>query len=154
MSNFSQWRRNRLTHPDKHVVVCEDDIMQQARIANHLADLFGGQGRVQVSFVPGGLLAWWIIQNCTGQAGSVDLVILDHDMPLGNGSELIAALDEYDLRPQVLTFSGIAENNQRMWAIGEDATKQKGGANRVWLADKESVIGGAWDSNIKQILGL
>ncbi len=50
----------------------------------------------------------------------VDLVLLDHDMPNGNGHNLIhwmASTGRQNV--PVLTFSGIHENNVRMMAFGQ-----------------------------------
>ncbi len=83
-ASFPDWPWNRRTHPDRHVVVCEDYLDQQVRIASRFRDTHDPQGRVQFSFVPGGLPAAAIMF-----VQRVDLVVLDHDMPNGNGRDLI-----------------------------------------------------------------
>lgn len=130
---------NRAVFPTKHVLVCEDDLDNQKRIAKHLADLFrpyGGQ--VQVSFVPGGLQAAAVMSEV-----GVDLVILDHDMPFGSGSELLNWMKSQGHQPPVITFSGIPYNNSFM--VGRGAQHN---------FDKEQVIEGRANSLIRELLKL
>lgn len=128
---------NRLEMPVKHVIVCEDDITHQALIADHLAKLFGRQGKVQISFVPGGLMAFPIIQSM-----HVDLIILDHDMPHGNGSELLAALFERKKDIPIVTFSDEQENNKNLQEIYPSA----------YLFNKTDVLNGLADEIIMRLL--
>jgi CheY-like chemotaxis protein len=127
-----------MTYPQKHVLVCEDDLTQQKRIAEHFSSVFDTQGIVQFSFVPGAVAAASIISSC-----KIDLVILDHDMPEGNGADLIAWMKENKKDIPIITFSGIAQNNANMMAAGA-----------THLAGKEEVIRGQVDDLIKTILGL
>ncbi len=130
---------NRKTFPTKHVVVCEDDLDVQWVIARRPGQLFGGQGLVQVSFVPGAVQASGVISKA-----GVELVLLDHDMPFGNGIDFLAWLKDYGLgHMPIITFSGIQANNEALMAAG--ATHH---------FDKSQVLSGAADRLIMQILKL
>jgi CheY-like chemotaxis protein len=129
---------NRLTYPQKHVLICEDDLVQQKRILEHFANIFEPQGTVQFSVVPGALMAAGIITSV-----SVDLIILDHDMPQGNGKDLIEWLKKNNNTTPIITFSGIPYNNTNMISYGAHH-----------LFGKEEVIGGKADDLIKKILQL
>ncbi len=109
---FRHW--NRRTYPTKHVVVCEDDLSNQAAIMAKLSTMFDREGHVQVSLVCGGLGAAGIMAW-----SKVDLVILDHDMPEGNGADLLDWMKKQGRSEvPVITFSGIPENNVRMSGLG------------------------------------
>ncbi len=129
---------NRKAFPIKHVVVCEDDLDMQAAIAAKFCRLFEPQGQVQVSFVPGAVQAAGLIEK----AGA-ELIILDHDMPFGNGLDLMAWLRHtgYIKTIPVITFSGIKSNNDALMAAGAHHAFQK-----------SEVICGDADALIKQIL--
>jgi CheY-like chemotaxis protein len=131
---------NRRTFPIKHVVVCEDDLDMQAAIAAKFCRLFDPQGTVQVSFVPGAVQAAALIEK----AGA-ELILLDHDMPFGNGIDLMEWLKEIGFinAIPVITFSGIMENNDALMAAGASYRFQK-----------SQVISGEADDVIKKILNL
>lgn len=141
--HFTTIHWNRWLFPTKHVLVCEDDIAQQARIAAKLSNLFSPQGKVQVSFVPGAMAAAGVILARPGLVP--DLILLDHDMPYGTGPELVRWLrglvEPYSKIP-IITFSGIPENNDRLMAAGADHKFRK-----------DDVIDGAADEIIWKILG-
>jgi len=44
----------------------------------------------------------------------VDAIILDHDMPYGNGSDLITWMHSNSKMIQIYTSSGIPQNNEHM----------------------------------------
>jgi CheY-like chemotaxis protein len=102
-------RRN---YPTKQIVVCEDDLLNQVAIAKLLSEMYDAQGDVQFSFVPGALQAAAIIQS----SQDVRLIILDHDMPHGSGTDLIRWMTKNAPGIPVITFSGIDENNDAMVA--------------------------------------
>jgi CheY-like chemotaxis protein len=136
---------NRLVHPDRHVVVCEDDLGHQTRMAAHLNNVFEPQGRVQFSFVLGALAAAAIMCSLP-----VDLVILDHDMPNGNGQTLIhwmASTGRQNV--PVVTFSGLAHNNDHMMSFGRDS-----GMTSMHMFCKNDVVDGHADEVIRTLLGL
>lgn len=135
---FPRWDWNRATPPDRHVLVAEDHIGQQVRASSKLRDMFGGDGRMQVSLVPGAVYAAAIIM-----AKAPDLVILDHDMPDGNGQALLNwMVSSGHVQIPVITFSGIAENNRRM-------TVASSSLFRVFHTfTKEEVLTGAADAAI------
>ena len=121
--------------PDKHVLVVEDDLLQQARFAKYLLSLFGHQSNVRVSIVPSAVDAHVIIFS---ERKDVDLVILDHDLQLGNGGELVQNMRASGIHTPVITASGITSNNDRMMSLGADYyyTKDEvinGSAQRVIL---------------------
>jgi CheY-like chemotaxis protein len=129
---------NRVTYPQKHILICEDDLMQQKRIVEHLSTILDPQGKVQISIVPGALMAAAIINSIT-----VDLIILDHDLPQGNGTDFLNWMKKYNVSIPVITFSGIPQNNDNMIALGA-----------THLFQKEEVINGKADQLIKRILQL
>lgn len=135
---FQARSQNRQEFPDKHILICEDDLDNQIVIAIHLRRSFSPQGRVQFSFVSGSMAAAGIISWC-----SVDLVILDFDMPQGNGADLMRWLQNTSKRIPVITFSEIEENNDLLSSLG--ATNK---------FSKQEVLQGKADSVIKILLGL
>lgn len=144
-TSFPDWAWNRLVHPDRHVVVCEDYLNQQVRIATRFQDTYDPQGRVQFSFVPGALSAAAIMH-----VQKVDLILLDHDMPNGNGHNLIhwmASTGRQNI--PVLTFSGIHENNVRMMDFAH-----RSGMKSMHMFGKNDVIDGHADEVIRTLLGL
>lgn len=135
---FTRKLVNRLNMPTKTVLVCEDDLQQQARIAVALLNLFGHQSDVQVVFVPGGEYAAAVVEWVQEK---VAVILLDHDMPYGDGVELLEQLKEWGVLDQikVITFSGIPQNNKRLMQHGahHEYTKDQvinGEANREILA--------------------
>ena len=106
---------NRLQFPSKHIVVCEDDIDNQVKMVQSLRKFFPPQGDVQIDFVCSAMGAAAIVSNM-----KVNLIILDHDMPYGSGSELIRFLKETGKTIPVITASGIPENNTNMKKLGDD----------------------------------
>jgi CheY-like chemotaxis protein len=110
---FQFRHHNRQKYPQKHILICEDDLTQQKRILEHFLSIFEPQGEVQFSVVPGALMAAAIISSV-----KADLIILDHDMPQGNGSDLLAWLTQQNNTTPVITFSGIPQNNTHMGNLG------------------------------------
>lgn len=133
---------NRKTFPTQHVIVCEDDLNVQAQIAAKFAQMFEPQGCVQVSFVPGAVQAAAVILK-----SGMELILLDHDMPFGNGIDLLAWLKSSGFPPgprfPVITFSGIEANNDALMAAG--ATHR---------FNKSSVLEGAADEAILKAVNL
>lgn len=141
---FPDWDWNRMTFPDRHVLVCEDNLGQQARAAGLFLRLFGDQGRVQVSFVPGGLQAAAVLS-----VSKVDLLLLDHDMPNGNGRALLDWMVDHSFsQVPVITFSGIDENNRRMTAASGHRFSS------FFTKNKEEVLTGAADDVLRHVLGI
>ena len=136
--SFESRHWNRRQMPTKHVLVCEDDLANQALIASHFASVFDVQGEVEFSFVPGGMHAAGIIGW-----RKVDLVILDHDMPYGNGADLVKWMRANGHQQPILTFSGIAQNNDILMNLG---------ANHHF--GKNDVLDGKADALIKKLLGM
>ena len=135
---FQDRNWNRQKFPTKHVLVCEDDTSCQSRIAKHLSDILEHQGVVQFSFVPGGRAAAGVILMTP-----IDLILLDHDMPNGNGSDLLKWMQEHRYGMPVVTFSGLPANNTAMMELGA-----------AYSFLKQEVIDGHADDLIKQLLGL
>lgn len=109
MAEFKVRWHNRLKFPTKHILVVEDDIDNQVNFAKWARRHFEPQGLVQFDFVCSGVVAGMIITNM-----HPNLVILDHDLPIGNGSDLIEWLAETGQKIPIITASGIPENNQHM----------------------------------------
>jgi len=135
---------NRQTMPTKHVLVCEDNLGHQQAIAQHLASLWPSEGNVQVSYVPGALMGATILW-----AVEVDLILLDHDMPHGSGSDFLTWLGTHFSKlgrpvPDIITFSGIPENNTHMKSLHPQAH----------LYSKSDVLLGKADALMNQILGM
>jgi len=135
---FTRKLVNRLRMPIRHVLVCEDVLRNQAEIASHFEDLFAHEGEVQVSFVCGAEAAAAILSSMP-----VDLILLDHDMPFGDGPELLKWMGTRGVSAPVITFSGIPENNDRLVRCGAKHRFEKG-----------DVIRGRADDLIKALLGL
>lgn len=106
--------------------------------------MFGGDGRLQVSLVPGGLYAAAIIM-----AKAPDLLILDHDMPDGNGQALLNwMISSGKVHIPVITFSGIPENNRRMTAASGPLFRS------FHTFTKEEVLTGVADAAIYSSLNI
>ena len=136
--NFKFRHINRMLYPTKHILVCEDNLDNQSAIAKHFAHLFGAEHFVQCSFVSGSLAASSILSYC-----QVDLILLDHDMPHGNGTDLLSWMKNNNCKVPVITFSGIPYNNISM---------MQNGANHLF--GKGDIIVGEADELIKKILEL
>lgn len=124
--------------PVRHVLVCEDDLDNQGRAVDHFRRTFEPQGEVVFSVVSGGAAAAGVIEF-----SDVHLVILDHDMPFGNGADLLRWMRSSGKAIPVVTFSGIPENNQRMVELGA-----------AHCFTKHSVLSGEADALIREILGV
>lgn len=135
--SFDFRHHNRKTMPKKHLLVCEDILDVQARLARHLCDVLEHEGPVQVSFVPGAAAAAEVMQVPPG----VHLLILDRDMPYGNGDDLLKWMAINGVKVPTITFSGIPGNNDALMSLG---------AHHRF--EKQAVIDGAADYLIKQIL--
>lgn len=134
--DFQFRHHNRMVYPQKHLMVVEDIIGNQKRVLDHFADIFESDGLVQISLVPGALAAASIIKSC-----KIDLIILDHDLPEGNGSDLLIWMKNNNINIPVITFSGIPYNNAHMGNLGAE-----------YIYGKEDVISGKVDNIIKSIL--
>lgn len=134
--SFTNRLINRLAFPTKHVIVCEDDIEMQSKIATKFAKMFGSQGSVQVSLAPGGAQAAGILSHV-----GAELIILDHDMPFGNGIDFLTWLKASGHTTPVITFSGIDSNNEALMAAGA-----------THLFTKNQVLDGLADDTIRRYL--
>lgn len=138
MSGFTLQLINRSTFPNKHILICEDDIHNQMVLLTHFRKVFSPQGEVQVSVVPGGMMAAALMQSF-----KIDLIILDHDMPFGNGVEFLTWMKENNLSIPVITASGIDSNNDRLMDNGA-----------TYKFSKDQVSSGKADETICGILGI
>src|SRR4051812_47071445 len=109
---YRHW--NRKTYPQKHILICEDSLTQQRRILQHFEEIFDPEGIVQFSAVCGAIAA----ANIMSSGLVVDLLILDHDLPQGNGTDLLVWMKNKSCTVPVITFSGIPDNNQHMMNLG------------------------------------
>ncbi|HLY75973.1 MAG TPA: response regulator [Planctomycetota bacterium] len=135
-SMFTRKLVNRTRMPMKHVLVCEDVIRNQAQIAAHFETLFAHEGEVQASFVCGAEAAAAVLSSM-----EVDLILLDHDMPCGDGPELLKWMKSRRCEVPVITFSGIPANNDHLIRCGAE--------HRF---EKAEVIRGDADGLIKELL--
>ena len=129
---------NRVTFPTKHIAVCEDDLHCQQQIINHLASILEPQGDVIVSVYGGAIELAAVISS---KMMPTKLIILDYDMPYGNGLDLLTWLKLVEIKIPVITFSGVPLNNLIL---------MEAGANYIFL--KTDVINGKADDVIKTIL--
>jgi CheY-like chemotaxis protein len=134
---FRHW--NRATYPTKHVLICEDDLNNQRNIMAKLAAMYPGDGHVQATLCCGALAAATLLSV---PQIKFDLIILDHDLPEGNGSDLLGWLKEENRDIPVITFSGIPANNEHMRTLG---------AHHIF--SKPEVLAGAADDILRSILG-
>ena len=147
---FSLKHRNRFCFPTKEILVIEDDLWQQSRLAKKLYELFGHQSSVIVTFCPTALAAFAYLMGLSHVAsGGVykpalpRLIILDHDLQHGDGVEFIAALRAINMDSiPIITASGIHENNARLMAHGA-----------TYNYTKNAVIDGEADGAILSIIG-
>jgi CheY-like chemotaxis protein len=139
LMQFQFRHHNRFIYPQKHILVIEDTLDCQRGILDHFATVFNSQGITQFSVVPGALAASAIISSGL----KIDIILLDHDLPEGNGTDFLNWMKEKALTIPVITFSGIPQNNTNMMALGA-----------THLFDKGAVIRGEADAIIKGILGL
>ncbi len=140
---FLKRHHNRLEMPDKHILIVEDDIDNQMLFAQWARSLFAPQGKVQIDFVCSGVSAACIM----GQL-PINLVILDHDLPIGNGSDLIKWMHHHKKKIPIITASGIPENNTMM-VVGCNAIGME-----VYEFWKPEVIDGKANDIVKKILGV
>lgn len=138
--NFTFRHWNRKNYPTKHIIIVEDVIVQQKRILEHFNEIFEPEGLVQISIVPGALAAASIINYCP----KIDLIILDHDLPEGNGTDLLNWMKQNNIKIPVITFSGIPANNEHMGNLGAEYSQ----------FGKEDVISGKADVLINVLLEL
>lgn len=137
---FTRSLINKVRLPVHNILVCEDSALNQSKIAATLVDLLDpkatGDIEILIDFVTGGLLA----AACM-QAKKYDLILLDHDMPDGNGTELIRWMQLCNINTPIMTFSGLPNNNIQMMNLGAN-----------YLADKFKVINGAHNDFILNAL--
>ena len=103
---------NRHEMPTQTLLICEDDIKHQRELMARAEKLFPPQGKIQVALVPSSIMAARIISE--GFTKHVKCIILDHDMPYGNATNLIQWMNESGVKIPVVTASGIPENNKHM----------------------------------------
>ncbi len=135
---FTIAKVNRAVFPDKYILIVEDDLLQQLRFAQHFHEVFYDQGNVRINFVSSAIDAACLIGST---APKPDVIILDHDLQYGTGSELIGFMEERSITIPIITASGLPGNNAKMAQIGVYA-----------ICSKEDVISGRTDFLIEDIL--
>jgi len=138
MGTFSIGQINRVTMPTKSILVVEDALDAQVKIAMALCAILEPCGEVTVNFCSSAIDAACIL---SGTALPPSLIILDHDLQYGNGSELLAFMKERGMDIPVMTASGIGGNNVRMMDLGA-----------TYHTDKQSIIDGAMNEQILEAL--
>ncbi len=118
---FTRKLDNRPQMPVRHVLIVEDNINWQVEALKCFARIYGGEHLVQCSVCCGGQPAASFLSY---QSAGLDLVLLDHDMPMGDGVEFLKwfrkgfPLDAKPAPIPVITFSGIEENNAALCDAG------------------------------------
>lgn len=141
MSDFTLRHVARIDFPDKHIVICEDDILCQYEIMKHFNDIFERQGKVRITLLSGTVELAKIMSTNDSIYG-IDLIVLDHDLPFGNGTDLLNWMNKkctYHI--PIITFSGQPRNNENMMKLGAD-----------YNFTKDEVTQGKADQIIKDIL--
>lgn len=134
---------NRLVMPTKHLLIVEDDLLQQARFAKYFLNMFGHQSNVRINIVCSAVDAHLILATSSFQSHyRIDLVILDHDLQIGNGSELVREIRALGITVPVITASEIDANNVRMMEVGAN-----------YLLNKEDILRGYADGIVREHLG-
>lgn len=148
MSDFSLRHVARIDFPNKHIVICEDDILCQHQIMSHFNDIFERQGKIRISMLSGTLELANILVSITNLPFykkvtnyMIDLIILDHDLPYGNGTDLLIWFKKNNIKIPIITFSGQPLNNKHMMKLGAD-----------YEFTKDEVIRGDADNIIREIL--
>lgn len=107
---------NRRHFPRKYVLIVEDDLENQLRFAAWATARFEGQGDVQFDFVTSAIAAALILHQMNPH-----LIILDHDLPYGNASDLLKWMVNNNKKDiPIITASGIPNNNQHMVKLCEE----------------------------------
>ena len=148
---------NRLHFPNKYVLICEDDLHHQHEFALLMKQLFDRQGTVDFTFTSSGIVAASVVEHMKNIAVQMSggnkaepsllkLIILDHDMPLGNASDLLQWMNTKMHNVPVITASGISQNNDHMKRICDDYGIE------CHKFQKPEVTGGFANDLIKEIL--
>lgn len=118
---FTRKLDNRPQMPVRHVLIVEDDIDWQIEALKLFTRIYSGNGFVQCSVCCGGQPASSLLSY---SSAGLDLVLLDLDMPHGDGLEFLKwfrkgfPLDAKPAPIPVVTFSGIEENNAALCDAG------------------------------------
>lgn len=104
--SFNVRHHNRLYFPPKHIIICEDDLDNQRRFASFMCGIFEPQGTVRFSFVADAISAALITDTMRPV-----LIVLDYDMPFGNGHDLIMYFKNKGYNVPILTATGWEPNN-------------------------------------------
>lgn len=131
---FTQWSVNRLKFPNRWVMICEDDIEQQIGLLKFFADRYGHQGDVLTVICPSAIIAYATYAGLNKAIGEPIAILVDHDMPYGNGVELINAIKEAGYIGPFVAISGISENNDRLRAAGASFVARNKGQDPMLTA--------------------
>ena len=139
---FQKRHINRMQFPDTHILVVEDDLHHQREFVEWANTIWSRQGKVQFDFVCSGLSAASIINSL-----EIDLIILDHDLPVGNGTDLLRWMKHScHLNIPIITASGIPQNNDHMERLCKELSIE------VYKYDKFQVIAGGANAKIFELL--
>ncbi len=100
--------------PSKHILVVEDDLLQQVLFGRYFLKLYGHQSEVKINFAASAIDA----HNIIFSDNPPDLIILDHDLQHGNGVELLSNMRNSNINISVITASGMPANNERLMHAG------------------------------------
>jgi CheY-like chemotaxis protein len=116
MVEFKLRHHNRLKFPTKSIWIVEDDLSAQADFVAWARARFEPQGECQFDFMASGIGVASSLLHLTP-----DILILDHDLPFGNASDLLQWMKENGkTNIPVLTASGVPENNDHMLKFGTE----------------------------------
>lgn len=127
MVKLKAHRENRLTFPDRWFLVLEDDLSWQALFASKLGAILGPQGRYVGILAPSavfGIASWHALRERNFAEPS--FILVDHDMPLGNGMEFMEWLAELPYEGKICAVSGVDQNNANLQAAGAHQSAKKG----------------------------
>ena len=116
------WPRNRATFPSKWILVCEDDGEWQEKFVAYLTKRFGGQGDVLFVMCPSGIF----MPAAAAWANEPYCVLVDHDMPVGHGLDVVRVLKQGDYQGPICAISGLDQNNEGLLLAGATHVAKKG----------------------------
>src|SRR6185369_4502143 len=116
MAEFKFRHHNRLKFPTKKIWILEDDLDAQANFVAWARARFEPKGQVQFDFMASGIAAAAALLHLTP-----DVLILDHDLPYGNGSDLLGWMKENGkTNIPIITASGWAPNLDHMMRLSQE----------------------------------
>ena len=123
---FSLHIRNGTVPPSGWILICEDMSYRQQEILGFMAERYGGRPDILIMTLPSAYPAFAVFQAMRPQFGEPMFVLVDQDMPLGNGVQMVNALRKSRYAGKIIAFSGIPHNNEMLITAGADTAVLKG----------------------------